>query len=99
VLSAASGNRYCHFSYEEEGEERAVSASAMALSVDTFRPSSVMVRAVRSAQALGLRCGGELPRVGGSQVAQPRAHHLQRLTGRRGYRFHLGHLLAGTGRC
>jgi hypothetical protein len=52
VLSAASGNRYCHFSYEEEeGEERAVSASAMALSVDTFRPSSVMVRAVRSARS------------------------------------------------
>ena len=51
------------------------------------------------AQALGLGRGGELGGVGGGQVAQPGADHVQRLTGIcRGRCTHLGHLLAGTGR-
>jgi len=50
-------------------------------------------------QALGLGRGRQLARVGGGQVAQPGADHVQRLTGiRRRRRAHLGHLLAGTGR-
>ena len=52
-------------------------------------------------QAFGLGGGGQLGGVGGGEVAQPGADHVQRLTdtGKSRGSAHRGHLPAGAGRC